>query len=92
MSTPALPAVKLSRPMVHGEALWFAAYEFGWGYRAFELPADLARRELGALDASERQLTLAFELGRQRIVGAIAPMNSEYQGKRISLKTGDLRS
>lgn len=92
MSTPATPAVKLSRPMVHGEALWFAAYEFGWGYRAFELPFSLAQRELGAVDTSERQLTLAFELGRQRIVGAIAPMNSAYEGKRISLKTGDLRS
>jgi hypothetical protein len=87
MSTP---AVKLTRPMVHDEALWFAAYEFGWGYKAFKLPADIALRELGALDASPRQLTLAFELGRQRIAGAIAPMCAAYAGQRISLKTGDL--
>lgn len=87
MSTP---AVKLTRPLVHDEALWFAAYEFGWGYKAFRLPAELAQRELGALDSSPRQLTLAFELGRQRIAGAIAPMRAEYAGQRISLKTGDL--
>ena len=92
MSTLATPAVKLTRPVVHGEALWFTAYEFGWGYRAFELPAALAQRELGALDTSERQLTLAFELGRQRIVGAITPMNSECGGKRVALKSADLRS
>ncbi|MGG1947794.1 hypothetical protein AB1286_23850 [Trinickia sp. NRRL B-1857] len=73
-------------------SFWFAAYEFGWESRAFALPADLAQRELGALDAAERQLTLAFELGRQRIAGAIATMNSEYEGKRISLKADDLRS
>ena len=89
MSTP---AVKLTRPMVHGDALWFAAYEFGWGYKAFKLPADVAQRELGALDSSARQLTLAFELGRQRIAGAVAPMCAEYAGQRIALKTDDLHA
>ena len=85
-------ALKLTRPMVHDEAIWFAAYEFGWGYRAFELSASIAQSELGAVDTSARQLTLAFELGRQRIAGAIAPMISGYEGERISLRTGDLRS
>jgi hypothetical protein len=84
--------VKLSRPVVHPEAIWFAAYEFGWGFRAFEIPSEIAQSELGATDASPRQLARAFELGRQRIAKAVEPMTFEYQGQRIPLRATDLSS
>jgi hypothetical protein len=77
--------LKLTHPVVRGESLWFAAYEFGWGFRAFEIHGDIAQAELGAADTSPRQLTLAFELGRQRIAKAVTPMTFEYQGERIPL-------
>jgi hypothetical protein len=84
--------VKLSRPIVHAETLWFAAYGFGWGFRAFEIPRETAQSEPGAAGASPQQLALAFELGRQRIAKAVEPMTFEYQGQRIPLRATDLGS
>jgi hypothetical protein len=83
--------LKFTRPMVRGKALWFSAYEFGWGFRAFEIPGEIAQSELGAADESPRQLALAFELGFQRIAKAVEPMTFEYKGERIPLKATDLR-
>lgn len=85
-------AVKLTCPLVHGDALWFAAHAFGWGFRAFEIPRAIVRAELGSDDASPRQLTLAFELGRPRIAEAVGRMTCIYQGERIRLRATDLSS
>ncbi|WP_261325361.1 hypothetical protein [Burkholderia cepacia] len=35
--------VKLTSPVVHGHAMWFVAYEFGWGFRTFEILGEIAR-------------------------------------------------
>ncbi|MEM5341452.1 hypothetical protein [Paraburkholderia azotifigens] len=83
--------VKLSSPIVHREDLWFVVYGFGWGFRAFEISADTARTELGAANGSPQQLTLAFELGRQRIAKAVKAMTFDYRGERIALRPQDLR-
>ncbi|SIT51600.1 conserved hypothetical protein [Paraburkholderia piptadeniae] len=84
--------VNLSHPVVHGDSLWFAAYEFGWGYRAFEIHGDTVQAKLGAADTSPRQLMLAFELGRPRITKAVMPMTFEYRGERIVLHATDLNA
>ena len=83
--------VKLTRPIVHSEDLWFVVYGFGWGFRAFEISGNIARTELGAADGSPQQLALAFELGRQRIAKAVEAMTFEYLGERIALRPKDLR-
>lgn len=84
--------VNLTPPIVHAAALRFSAYEFGRGFKAFEIPSEIARSELGAADASARQLVLAFELGRHKIAKAVEPMMlDEYQGQRICLRATDLR-
>jgi hypothetical protein len=85
-------AVKLIRQFIHADAIWFVAYEFGWGFRAFEIPCEVARSELGAADASPQQLALAFELGQQRIGKAVEAMTFEYHGERIPLRASDFRS
>jgi hypothetical protein len=84
-------AVTLTRPLVHAGAIWFVAYGSGWGFRAFEIPGDIARSELGAADASPQQLALAFELGRERIGKAAEAKAIEYQGQRIEIRITDLR-
>lgn len=83
-------SVKLTQPLVRAESLWFSAYEFGWGYRAFEIPGEIAKTQLGAADGSAQKLTLAFGLARQTIAKAVESINPEYRGERIVLRAGDL--
>ncbi|WP_233828417.1 hypothetical protein [Paraburkholderia sp. ZP32-5] len=67
-------------------AICFSAYAFGWGYRAFRLPHEVVCEQLGARDSSEHQIQLAFQLGKQRVLGAIEQYGlSLYSGERISL-------
>jgi len=71
-------------------SLWFSAYGFGWGYCAFELPAHVAREQLGAADAAPNQLMLAFELGRRRVLRAVEQKMLPANGERIVLSAEDL--
>ncbi|MGU7784289.1 hypothetical protein [Burkholderia sp. PU8-34] len=70
--------------------VWFSAYGFGWGYRAFTLGEHVVREELGAADASPKQLLLAFKLGRQRIRLAVKQHGGSNAGERASLDSADL--
>jgi hypothetical protein len=70
--------------------IWFSAYGFGWGYRAFALPAHTVREKLGASDESAKQLALAFELGRRRILQAIEQVAPPQAGERIELFPANL--
>ena len=50
--------VVITAPILSRDALvWFSAYGFGWGYRAFALPYEAVRRQLGARDESEQHQT-----------------------------------
>ncbi|SAL27753.1 hypothetical protein AWB64_02308 [Caballeronia sordidicola] len=85
----ALPSI--SRPVVLPDAsVWFSAYAFGWGYRAFSLPADVVCEQLGAADTTRHQLVLAFELGRKRIVRSVEKCSAADAGERVALRTLDL--
>lgn len=64
--------------------LSFSAYGFGWGYRSFSLPYETVRERLGARDATEKQMKLAFELNQRRILQAVKPCGeTPYQGETI---------
>jgi len=85
----ALPTI--SKPVVLPDAsVWFSAYAFGWGYRAFSIPAEVLREQLGAADTTRSQLALAFELGRKRISLSIEKCSSADAGERIALRTLDV--
>ena len=51
--------------------LWFSAYGFGWGYCAFTLPTETVCEKLGAANETPKQLVLAFELGKRRLLQAV---------------------
>lgn len=70
--------------------IWFSAYGFGWGYRAFALPAHTVCEKLGAADESAKQLALAFELGKRHILRAIEQIAPPQTGERIELSPADL--
>ena len=46
-------------------------FGFDWGYCSFALPVEVICEVLGAANTSAKQLTLAFELGRRRILPAV---------------------
>ncbi|HEY4801278.1 MAG TPA: hypothetical protein VIH96_01545 [Paraburkholderia sp.] len=68
----------------------FSAYGFGWGYRSFALPAHTVREKLGAADESARQLALAFELSKRRILRTIERIAPPQAGERLELSPADL--
>ncbi len=49
----------------------FSVYSPGWGYRAFSIPSKVICDQLGAAAPNPKQLSLAFELGRPRILRAV---------------------
>lgn len=67
--------------------VWFSAYGFGWGYRAFTLTSDAVFDVLGASNKTPKQVMLAFELGKRTIVGRKMP---PIAGERIQLHAADL--
>ncbi|AOJ66211.1 hypothetical protein WJ32_27860 [Burkholderia ubonensis] len=86
-----LPSIYLTAPMASTDSeIWFSAFGFGWGYAAYALTSDTLRQHLGAADASHRQLLLAFELNRQRILRAIALCPLPLAGERVTLLPSDL--
>jgi hypothetical protein len=83
--------INLTSPRVSSNStVWFSAYGFGWGYRAFALPAHAVREKLGAPDESARQLAIAFELGKHRILRTIVRIAPPQAGERIELSSDDL--
>jgi len=49
----------------------FSVYGPGWGYRAVSIPAHVVCEQLGAANTNSRQLSLAFELGKPRVLRAV---------------------
>ncbi|SFT85406.1 hypothetical protein [Paraburkholderia aspalathi] len=86
-----LSHINLTTPIVVSKStLWFSAYAFGWGYHAFRLGPAVVREYLGAADDSPTQLLLAFELSKQRLVGAAERKISPDSGERIEMTGTDL--
>jgi hypothetical protein len=78
--------ISITAPVIsHDASLWFSAYGFGWGYCAVSLPIESVCEHLGAADSSARQLTLAFELGRKRILKAVEQIEIPETGDRVVL-------
>ncbi|WP_240159142.1 MULTISPECIES: hypothetical protein [Burkholderiaceae] len=85
------PLMNLTAPQLSGDAtLWFSAYAFGWGYCAFALPAETVREKLGAANETPKQLMLAFELGKRRLLQAVEQKVLPITGERITLSSADL--
>jgi hypothetical protein len=79
------PGITLSRPVVANDEIQFSAFEPGWGYCSYVLPAGLAIERLGAANASRQQLNLAFQVNRQRIAQAVVNAGAPEPGKRVIL-------
>jgi hypothetical protein len=60
------------------------------GYCAFAIPAETVREKLGAVIETPKQLMLAFELGRRRLLQAVEQKALPGTGERITLSTADL--
>ncbi|MEW6346165.1 MAG: hypothetical protein AB1704_36460 [Pseudomonadota bacterium] len=83
--------VQLTEPLLINEsAVWFSAYGFGWGYRAYELSSDVVCEFLGAANDTPRQLMLAFHLGKPRLLSAAERKATLTAGERIELTGEDL--
>jgi len=68
----------------------FSAYGVGWGYCAFALPSRAICEHLGAANQTTKQLLLAFELGKRRILQAVAHKALSDTGERVMLSAADL--
>ena len=81
------PSICISAPVSsHRGEIWFSAYGFGWGYRAFAISYDDACESLGASDVTEEQIRLAFQSGEQTLLRAIRHnVSRPAEGKRIRL-------
>ncbi|MFL9913778.1 hypothetical protein [Paraburkholderia sp. RL17-337-BIB-A] len=85
------PLTSLTAPILSADsAIWFSAYGFGWGYCAFALPSQVVCECLGAADDSPRQLLLAFQLGKPRLLAAVERTVRPGAGSRLSLSANDL--
>lgn len=82
--------VAIARPILSGaRAIWFSAYGFGWGYRAFELPFEVACEKLGAADPTAKHALLAFELGKRQILRVVDRKPGANTGERLTLAAQD---
>ncbi len=68
-----------------GDAIWFSAFAFGWGYCAFSIPFNSVCEHLGAADISAKQLIVAFELGKKRIAKTVELTVIPANGERVTL-------
>jgi hypothetical protein len=82
---PISPDLSLSQPVFASDEIQFSAFGLGWGFCAYSLPAGLVMERLGASNASEKQLNLAFQVNRQRITQAIVSAGVPEPGKRVIL-------
>jgi len=87
------PRTVIAAPILCADsAVWFSAYGFGWGYRAFALPFEVACEELGARNETVQQVRLAFELNKRRILRTVQPFSAaSATGERITLSVADLQ-
>jgi hypothetical protein len=82
----------ITAPILCADSMWFSAYGFGWGYRAFALPFEVVCEELGARDETAQQVRLAFELNKRRILRTVQQYEAaSTTGERITLSDADLR-
>jgi hypothetical protein len=85
------PRTNLTAPLLSVDStLWFSAYGFGWGYCAFALAAETVCEKLGAANETPKQLMLAFELGKRRLLQAVEQKALPGTGERITLSAADL--
>ena len=86
------PRTLITAPIHYADsAVWFSAYAFGWGYRAFALPFEVVCEELGARNETEQQVRLAFELNKHRILRAVQQYRAaSATGERVTLSIADL--
>jgi hypothetical protein len=85
-------AVSLTEPtLLADSSICFSAYGFGWGYCAFSLSPDAVCEKLGAANASPKQLVLAFELSKHRLMRLAEQKYLPQVGERITLAAGDLQ-
>jgi len=83
--------INLTAPVVASQStLCFSAYGFGWGYCAFKLRPEVVCEYLGAADDSQKQLLLAFQLAKQRLVGVAERKMPPSNGERIEITGQDL--
>jgi hypothetical protein len=84
------PTAHLTEPILSADSsVWFSAYRFGWGYCAFSLSSDVVCEKLGAANESPKQLILAFELGRRRLMHLVEQKYVPQVGERITLAAAD---
>ena len=82
--------INLTTPIVASQStLWFSAYGFGWGYCAFELRPEVVCEHLGAADDTQKQLLLAFQLGKQRLAAVAERKLPSSSGERIEITAQD---
>lgn len=81
------PFIWITAPILsHGTEVWFSAYGFAWGYRAFAISYEVVCRSLGAVDNTDEQIRLAIQLGQQTLLRAIRSRDLQpYEGQRISV-------
>ncbi|SOE86938.1 hypothetical protein SAMN05446935_7469 [Burkholderia sp. YR290] len=81
------PLIWMTVPVLSNEsAVWFAAYGFGWGYRAFAISYDAVCDSLGAADTTDAEIRLAFSVRKATILQAVQRYGSlPYEGQRIRL-------
>jgi hypothetical protein len=85
------PRTSLTAPLLSTDStVWFSAYGFGWGYCAFALPAETVCEKLGAANVTPKQLMLAFELGKRRLLHVVEQRALPGTGERITLSPADL--
>ena len=86
------PSTIITDPILCADSVWFSAYGFGWGYRAFALPFEVVCEELGARNETLQQVRLAFELNKRRLLRAVQPYGAaSATGERITLSVADLQ-
>jgi hypothetical protein len=87
------PRTVITDPILCADsAVWFSAYGFGWGYRAFALPFEVVCEELGARNETVQQVRLAFELNKRRILRTVQQYGAaSATGERITLSVADLQ-
>jgi hypothetical protein len=86
------PSTIITDPILCADSVWFSAYGFGWGYRAFALPFEVVCEELGARNETLQQVRLAFELNKHRIRRIVQHYAAaSATGERITLSVADLQ-
>ncbi|MEM5387830.1 hypothetical protein VSR68_30210 [Paraburkholderia phymatum] len=84
-------STNMTAPILCGDStVLFSVYGFGWGYCAFSLPCEVVCEKLGAANRTPRQLMLAFELGKRRLLEAAQAKAVHGMGGRIPLSATDL--